>query len=163
MALVKELAQNTATDYEGARRALMASLGGIPIGRPARPSEVADLVAFFVSPRAASITRHEVRHRRGYRADRVMCLHDRRSSLWRLQEERDGDIAGRVDVRVEGERRGGIALGRLPRRLTTTGDGILQCFLAGKLADARARGLGWRRTIVHRWPARVLPRRRPIR
>jgi NAD(P)-dependent dehydrogenase (short-subunit alcohol dehydrogenase family) len=34
----------------------MASLGGIPIGRPSKPAEVADLVAFLVSPRAGSIT-----------------------------------------------------------------------------------------------------------
>ena len=54
--LVKELAAKNDTDYDGARDALMDSLGGIPIGRPAQPKEVADLVAFLVSPRAASIT-----------------------------------------------------------------------------------------------------------
>jgi NAD(P)-dependent dehydrogenase (short-subunit alcohol dehydrogenase family) len=54
--LVQELAAKGGTDIEGARQALMASLGGIPIGRPAKPGEVADLVAFLVSARAASIT-----------------------------------------------------------------------------------------------------------
>jgi NAD(P)-dependent dehydrogenase (short-subunit alcohol dehydrogenase family) len=54
--LVNELAANKGTDYESAGKALMDSLGGIPIGRPARPSEVAELVAFLASPRAASIT-----------------------------------------------------------------------------------------------------------
>ncbi len=56
MGLVNELAKNTGTDHEGARKALMASLGGIPIGRPAKSREVADLVAFLASDRAASIT-----------------------------------------------------------------------------------------------------------
>jgi NAD(P)-dependent dehydrogenase (short-subunit alcohol dehydrogenase family) len=54
--LVTELAEKSGTDYEGARKGLMNSLGGIPIGRPATPREVADLVAFLASPRAASIT-----------------------------------------------------------------------------------------------------------
>jgi NAD(P)-dependent dehydrogenase (short-subunit alcohol dehydrogenase family) len=54
--LVTELAKKTGTDLEGARQGLMKSLGGIPLGRPAKPKEVADLVAFLVSSRAASIT-----------------------------------------------------------------------------------------------------------
>ena len=54
--LVTEIARQNATDYEGGRRIVMDSLGGIPIGRPAKPREVADLVAFLSSPRAASIT-----------------------------------------------------------------------------------------------------------
>jgi NAD(P)-dependent dehydrogenase (short-subunit alcohol dehydrogenase family) len=56
IALVEELARKSGTGYDGARKALMDALGGIPIGRPAQPAEVADLVAFLVSPRAASIT-----------------------------------------------------------------------------------------------------------
>ena len=54
--LVEKVAKELGTDYEGGRQALMNSLGGIPIGRPAKPMEVADLIAFLVSPRAASIT-----------------------------------------------------------------------------------------------------------
>jgi len=54
--LVNELAANKGTDYDGARKALMDSLGGIPIGRPAQPGEVADLIAFLVSARAGSIS-----------------------------------------------------------------------------------------------------------
>jgi len=53
--LVKELAKKMGTDFDGARRTLMDSLGGIPLGRPARPEEVAELVTFLASERAASI------------------------------------------------------------------------------------------------------------
>ena len=54
--LVQELARKGQVDYEAARTRLMESLGGIPIGRPAKPQEVAELIAFLVSPLAASIT-----------------------------------------------------------------------------------------------------------
>jgi len=54
--LVKEIARQNTTDYEGARKIVMDSLGGIPLGRPAKPKEVADLVAFLASPRAGAIT-----------------------------------------------------------------------------------------------------------
>jgi NAD(P)-dependent dehydrogenase (short-subunit alcohol dehydrogenase family) len=54
--LVERLAKSDATDYKAAQKALMDSLGGIPIGRPTKPKEVADLVGFLVSRRAAAIT-----------------------------------------------------------------------------------------------------------
>ena len=54
--LVEDIARQAGTDYEGGRKIVMESLGGIPIGRPAKPREVAELIAFLVSSRAASIT-----------------------------------------------------------------------------------------------------------
>ncbi len=53
--LIQRLAQRAGTSTDAARRSLMDSLGGIPIGRPGRPEEVAELAAFLVSDRAASI------------------------------------------------------------------------------------------------------------
>lgn len=54
-ALIRRLAKRQGTDENSAREGLMQSLGGIPIGRPGRPEEVAELAAFLVSDRAASI------------------------------------------------------------------------------------------------------------
>jgi NAD(P)-dependent dehydrogenase (short-subunit alcohol dehydrogenase family) len=54
--LVERLAETTGGDHEQARQSLMDSLGGIPIGRPTKPREVADLVTFLASSRAAAIT-----------------------------------------------------------------------------------------------------------
>jgi NAD(P)-dependent dehydrogenase (short-subunit alcohol dehydrogenase family) len=56
VALAQRLATQAGTDYEGGKQIIMKGLGGIPLGRPAKPNEVADLIAFLASPRAASIT-----------------------------------------------------------------------------------------------------------
>jgi len=54
-AMVARHATHEGIDKETARQSILQSLGGIPIGRPAWPWEVAELVAFLASPRAASI------------------------------------------------------------------------------------------------------------
>jgi NAD(P)-dependent dehydrogenase (short-subunit alcohol dehydrogenase family) len=54
--LAERLAADAGTDYEGGKQIIMNALGGIPLGRPAKPREVADLIAFVVSDRAGSIS-----------------------------------------------------------------------------------------------------------
>jgi NAD(P)-dependent dehydrogenase (short-subunit alcohol dehydrogenase family) len=58
-ALIDRLAANSGADRNTAREQLIKSLGGIPLGRPGWPAEVAELVAFLASERAASITGSE--------------------------------------------------------------------------------------------------------
>ncbi|MDD2030719.1 SDR family oxidoreductase [Pseudomonas sp. N-137] len=59
VALAERLAQEAGTDYQGGKEIIMKALGGIPLGRPSTPCEVADLIGFLASPRAASITGSE--------------------------------------------------------------------------------------------------------
>jgi NAD(P)-dependent dehydrogenase (short-subunit alcohol dehydrogenase family) len=54
-ALIERLAAEAGTDQQTAREGLMHSLGGIPIGRPAKPVEVASLITFLATARAGSI------------------------------------------------------------------------------------------------------------
>jgi NAD(P)-dependent dehydrogenase (short-subunit alcohol dehydrogenase family) len=56
VALANRLAEQAGTNYEGGKQIIMDSLGGIPLGRPSKPMEVANLIAFLASPRAATIT-----------------------------------------------------------------------------------------------------------
>lgn len=54
-AMVERIARSNNIPNADARQSIMDALGGIPIGRPALPEEVADLVMFLASSRARAI------------------------------------------------------------------------------------------------------------
>jgi NAD(P)-dependent dehydrogenase (short-subunit alcohol dehydrogenase family) len=56
VAYVERLAVSAGVDFEGGRQMVMRSLGGIPLGRPATPRDVAELIVFLASERARSIS-----------------------------------------------------------------------------------------------------------
>ena len=50
---IMEIARSQGIEEEGARQQIIARSGGIPLGRTGRPAEIAELVAFLASDRAA--------------------------------------------------------------------------------------------------------------
>ena len=55
-AMMERIAESANITIEQATQSVMDALGGIPIGRPAQPEEVAEFVGFLVSPRANYLT-----------------------------------------------------------------------------------------------------------
>jgi NAD(P)-dependent dehydrogenase (short-subunit alcohol dehydrogenase family) len=54
--MIVDIAQGNGISEAAARQQIMDMLGGIPVGRPGRPEEVAELVSFLNSDRAAFIS-----------------------------------------------------------------------------------------------------------
>ncbi|MFL6586659.1 MAG: hypothetical protein ACJ8GV_07195 [Luteimonas sp.] len=73
VALAERLATEAGIDDAGGKAIITQSLGGIPIGLPSTPDEVANLIVFVASPRGHCW--HRVRDRWRHRADGVACSH----------------------------------------------------------------------------------------
>ncbi|WDF53702.1 SDR family oxidoreductase [Mucilaginibacter sp. KACC 22063] len=54
--MMERISKSSNITKDEATNSVMHALGGIPMGRPAQPEEVADLVGFLVSPRAGYLT-----------------------------------------------------------------------------------------------------------
>lgn len=54
--MMQRIADSTGISIEAANKSVMDALGGIPMGRPAEPDDIAELTGFLVSPRAAYLT-----------------------------------------------------------------------------------------------------------
>lgn len=54
--LVERIAESGGISEDAAKQSIMDSLGGIPLGRPNKPQEVADLISFLLSSKASAIT-----------------------------------------------------------------------------------------------------------
>ncbi len=54
-AMVRRIAASSGTSEDEARQSILDALGGIPLGRPAWPEEVAEMIAFLASDRASAV------------------------------------------------------------------------------------------------------------
>lgn len=54
--MMERIAESSNSTTEEATQSVMDALGGIPIGRPAQPEDIAEFVGFLVSPRASYLT-----------------------------------------------------------------------------------------------------------